>query len=109
MRRVLALVGLLIVSNASAASAASVASSREGPEPAPSKDVGSLSVSSDPPARVSVDGKDTGKTTPVEKIDLPVGHHQLTLVSVADPKLTRSLGFNVTKGETTRLKVNFAP
>lgn len=68
-------------------------------------DTGFLNVTATPEARVSIDGKDTGKTTPVTHLELPAGHHQLTLTSL-DGKLTRTLGISIAATDTTRLKVN---
>ena len=71
-------------------------------------DTGFLNVTSTPEARVSIDGKDTGKTTPVVHLELPAGHHQLTLISL-DGKLTRTLGISIAPTDTTRLRVNLGP
>jgi hypothetical protein len=71
-------------------------------------ETGFLNVNSTPLAHVSVDGKDTGRTTPVVRFELPAGHHQLTLISL-DCKLTRTLGITITPTETTRLRVNLGP
>ena len=71
-------------------------------------DAGYLNVASSPEARVSIDGKDIGKTTPVEHLELSAGHHQLTLISL-DGKLSRTLGFSIARADTTRLRVNLGP
>ena len=68
-------------------------------------DIGYLNVSSTPPAEVFIDDVDTGKMTPVTQLALKQGDHKLTLVS-ADKTLKRSLGFRITSGDTTRLKIN---
>ena len=68
-------------------------------------DTGFLSVVSTPPAKVFVDDKDTGLTTPVVKKELPAGPHRLTLVS-ADGSVKRSLGFTINAGKETKLSVN---
>ncbi|WP_394823505.1 PEGA domain-containing protein [Pendulispora albinea] len=68
---------------------------------------GFLTVSSVPPAKIFVDEQDMGRTTPVENLPLPAGDHKLTLVSVTNNgALKRSLGFTITAGQTTRLKIN---
>jgi hypothetical protein len=72
-----------------------------------SADVGYLTLSCDPPASVSIDGEAKG-TTPIVKLPLAAGAHQLTLAS-ADGKLRRTLGVKIVKGETTRLRVSLGP
>lgn len=72
---------------------------------APKGDVGFLTVTTDPPAKLSVDGADTGKTTPVTKLSLPAGKHKVTLTSL-DGKTTRSLGVTIVAGEEKRLTVS---
>ncbi|WP_394833352.1 PEGA domain-containing protein [Pendulispora rubella] len=64
---------------------------------------GFLTVSSTPPAKVIIDDHDSGKTTPVEGMRLAVGDHKLTLVN---GNVKRTLGFTITAGQTTRLKIN---
>ena len=64
---------------------------------------GFLTVSSTPPAKVIIDDKDSGRTTPVENLRLAVGDHKLTLVN---GNVKRTLGFTITTGQTTRLKIN---
>ncbi|WP_394843827.1 PEGA domain-containing protein [Pendulispora brunnea] len=63
---------------------------------------GFLTVSSTPPAKVIIDDKDSGRSTPVENLRLPVGDHKLTLVN---GNVKRTLGFTITAGQTTRLKI----
>src|SRR5689334_21169765 len=101
MRRVHPFLGLLLVSIVIVTPASGHEPQRGGSEALviQAGDVGYLSVASDPPAKISIDGKDTGKTIPADKVELAVGHHQLTFVSL-DGKLTRTLGFNITKTET---------
>ena len=50
------------------------------PPPAGAK-VGYLRLNSKPWTRISIDGKDTGLTTPQTKISLPPGKHTITLVN----------------------------
>jgi hypothetical protein len=68
---------------------------------------GYLDIVSDPPAKIVIDGADTGKTTPQHRLELPVGHHKLTLVTL-DGKHQRSIGFSVDRGQTTQLSVHLA-
>lgn len=91
----LAMVPLLSVQAASA--------SADVPFVATEAEQGTLSVSSDPPARIAVDDKDTGLVTPQGAIPLSVGRHRLTLTT-PDGK-HKSLGFVIRPGETTRLRV----
>jgi len=70
---------------------------------ASSSDVGYLTVSSVPPAKVFIDDFDTGRTTPIDQLALPPGNHRLRLEAGA---LKRALGFKISIGETTRLKIN---
>jgi hypothetical protein len=64
---------------------------------------GFLTVSSTPPAKVIIDDKDSGRSTPVENLRLAAGDHKLTLVN---GNVKRTLGFTITTGQTTRLKIN---
>jgi hypothetical protein len=68
---------------------------------------GYLDIASDPQAKIVIDGADTGKTTPQHRLELPVGHHKLTLVTL-DGKHQRSIGFAVERGQTTQLSVHLA-
>ena len=68
-------------------------------------DVGYLTVSTDPAAKLEVDGVDTGKTTPVTKISLAAGKHKVTLTSL-DGKTKRTLGVTIVAGEEKRLTVS---
>ncbi len=110
MRTMARLAGALLLTLSAvfpaASSGAALPDARSGPlaDDAPQGESGFLSVISDPAARISVDGKERGQT-PVVKLELPVGPHQITLVSL-DGKLKRTLGVKIVKGENTRLKVN---
>jgi hypothetical protein len=91
---------------------AAVASPRErdarsGVTDVPQGDVGYLTLACEPVANASIDGQAKG-LTPLTKLALPVGAHQITLVS-QDGKLKRTLGFKIVKGETTRLNVSLGP
>jgi hypothetical protein len=96
-----------LIFTAFAASAAPLRGTHAAVEQAAPAETGYLSVTSDPIATLSVDGKSYGKT-PVTKIELSVGSHQIALASL-DGKLTRTLGVKITKGETTRIKINLGP
>lgn len=68
---------------------------------------GFLDVASDPPARIAIDGTETGKTTPQLHLALAPGHHKLTLVTL-DGARQRVIGFAVEAGQTTKLTVHLA-
>jgi hypothetical protein len=70
-------------------------------------DTGFLDVSSDPPAKIAIDGADTGKVTPQGHLELKAGHHKLTLVTL-DGARSRSIGFTVEAGQTTKLTIHLA-
>jgi hypothetical protein len=72
---------------------------------APKADVGYLTVTTDPPAKLEIDGTDTGKTTPVTKLSLSVGKHKVTVTSL-DGKTKRTLGVTIVAGEEKRLTVS---
>ena len=74
---------------------------------AASEEVGYLTLTCDPAANVSIDGEAKGPT-PIANLALPVGPHQITLVSL-DGKLKRTLGVKIVKGETKRLNVSLGP
>ncbi len=71
---------------------------------APKADVGYLTVTTDPAAKLEIDGVDTGKTTPVTKLALAVGKHKVTVTSL-DGKTKRTLGVTIVAGEEKRLTV----
>jgi hypothetical protein len=68
---------------------------------------GFLDIVSDPPAKILVDGADTGKTTPQHRLELPVGHHKLTLITLSGAH-QRSVGFTIDRGQTTQLAFHLA-
>ncbi len=70
-------------------------------------DAGYLDVASDPAAKIVIDGTDTGKVTPQSHLELKTGHHKLTLVTL-DGAHSRTIGFNVEAGQTTKLTIHLA-
>jgi hypothetical protein len=70
----------------------------------PDADEGFLTVTTDPPAKLEIDGVDTGKTTPVTKLALAAGKHKVTLTTL-DGKTKRTLGVTIVAGEEKRLTV----
>jgi hypothetical protein len=70
-------------------------------------ETGWLDVASDPPAEILVDEADTNKVTPQTHMPLKAGHHKLTLVT-KDGAHKRSIGFNVTAGQTTKLTIHLS-
>jgi hypothetical protein len=68
---------------------------------------GVLDIRSDPPARIVIDDKDTGKITP-DQVSLKPGHHSLRLVT-PDGKLRRTIGFTVEANQVTRLSIHLKP
>jgi hypothetical protein len=70
-------------------------------------DAGYLDVASDPAAKIVVDGTDTGKVTPQSHLELKAGHHKLTLVTL-DGARSRTIGFKIEAGQTTKLTVHLA-
>jgi hypothetical protein len=102
------LVGVIAPRSAAASSPEreNVAGSAPGAGPSQGER-GYLDIASDPPAKIVIDGADTGKTTPQHRLELPVGHHKLTLVTL-DGKHQRSIGFAVERGQTTQLSVHLA-
>ncbi len=71
-------------------------------------EAGFLNVGSDPPARVIIDDADTKTVTPQPHLELPAGHHKLTLVTL-DGTRKRTIGFNVEAGQTTTLTIHLSP
>jgi hypothetical protein len=70
-------------------------------------ETGWLDVASDPSAEILVDEVDTNKATPQTHMPLKAGHHKLTLVT-KDGAHKRSIGFNVTAGQTTKLTIHLS-
>lgn len=68
---------------------------------------GFLDISSDVPAKILIDGKETGRVTPQPHLGLAAGHHTLTLVTL-DKKHQRSIGFTVGEGKTFTLSIHLA-
>jgi hypothetical protein len=71
-------------------------------------ETGFLNVGSNPPARVIIDDADTKTVTPQPHLELPAGHHRLTLVTL-DGARRRTIGFNVEPGQTTTLTIHLSP
>ena len=71
-------------------------------------ETGFLNVGSNPPARVIIDDADTKTVTPQPHLELPAGHHRLTLVTL-DGARKRTIGFNVEPGQTTTLTIHLSP
>jgi hypothetical protein len=78
------------------------------PAPAEQTDAGYLDVSSDPPAHVLIDDKDTNTVTPQPRLELKAGHHKLTLVTL-DGVRKRTMGFTIEAGQTTKLSIHLSP
>jgi hypothetical protein len=70
-------------------------------------DTGFLDITSDPPAKISIDDVDTGKMTPQSHLELKEGHHKLTLVT-ADGAHKRTIGFKIDAGQTTKLSLHLS-
>jgi len=76
--------------------------------PAQQKDSGFLDVASDPKgAKISIDDADTGKATPQTQLPLKVGHHKLTLAT-PDGLHSRTIGFTIAAGQTTKLTIHLS-
>ncbi len=75
----------------------------ETPEPAPraSSGSGALTINTMPWARVFVDGRDTGRNTPVRNLRVPAGHHTIGL-RTNDGTMHR-VETDVPAGETVRI------
>jgi hypothetical protein len=93
----------VLLSTALAGASAKGPDGRSGLAAQPSAEIGWLTVRSEPKARLWIDGSDTGKVTPVTRLELSAGKHKIELV--ADAGLRRSLGIVITKGEEKRLDV----
>ena len=68
---------------------------------------GFLDIESDPPAKITIDDADTGKTTPQPHLELPEGHHRITLLT-KDGAHKKTIGFSVKAGETTKLTLHLS-
>jgi hypothetical protein len=69
--------------------------------------IGFLDIQSDPAAKITIDDMDTGKMTPQPHLELPEGHHRLTLVT-ADGAHKKTIGFSIKAGETTKLTLHLS-
>jgi hypothetical protein len=73
------------------------------PEPPPQpRGTGTLLINSNPWTRITIDGRDTGLTTPQRSIPLPAGRHTITL---RNPKFRINISFSVTIQPNKRTKV----
>ncbi|NMB74522.1 MAG: protein kinase [Myxococcales bacterium] len=69
---------------------------------------GTLVLNSEPWARIFVDGKDTGVTTPtISGLALPAGRHRVTLVNPA-LELTATFEVDILRGQVTKRFVDLA-
>jgi hypothetical protein len=75
--------------------------------PAQADAVGRLVVQSHPPARVILDGRDTGRRTPLQRLELPAGRHRLELQTAQGDR--RAMNVEIRRGETTRVVVSLGP
>jgi hypothetical protein len=103
MRTLLVACALAAAALCGAAPQASAAQSHR----ADAADDGYLDVASDPAAKIVIDGADTGKITPQSHLELKAGHHKLTLVTI-DGAHSRTIGFTVQAGQTTKLTIHLA-
>jgi hypothetical protein len=69
------------------------------PAPATNDEPGKLSINVNPAARVFVDGKEVG-ISPLQR-SLPPGPHSVTLVSISDPTVKKTVSVNIESGQTT--------
>jgi hypothetical protein len=90
-----------------AASAASLGGGGAGRDAPHEGATGFLDIASDPPAKITIDDADTGKLTPQPRLELPAGHHKVTLVT-QDGAHKRTLGFTIQAGETTKLTLHLS-
>jgi hypothetical protein len=66
------------------------------------KGKGTLVLNSEPWAKVLVDGKDTGATTPtVDGLKLPAGRHKITLVN-PELEISTTIVVKIKRGETIK-------
>ena len=104
------LVSILLLTGAGRAALGATGSARQGTAFRPAAlaadaTSGFLDVTSDPAAKIAIDGVETGKTTPQLHLALVAGHHKLTLVTV-DGARQRTIGFTVEAGQTTKLSIH---
>jgi hypothetical protein len=87
---------------------AAVRPARAACRAAPSQgDAAFLDIASFPRAKILIDEVDTGKVTPEAHLQVAVGRHKLTLVTL-DGARTRTLGFTVEAGQTRKFTVHLA-
>jgi len=75
------------------------------PSSAPAGSVGTVSINSQPWARVFVDGVDTGQRTPMRNLRLPPGRHVLRLVTQDGRSVERAI--DVEAGSSARVLHRF--
>jgi hypothetical protein len=73
--------------------------------PAPAE-LGRLAISSKPPCKIEIDGRDTGLTAPQKAIELPAGRHEITL-SNAEEGIQLTTEVVVTAAHTSQLIRDF--
>ena len=64
---------------------------------------GTLMISSKPPCQITVDGKDTGLTTPQRSLALSPGVHKVTLTSATDPTVKKTVTVQINAGKPTKV------
>ena len=77
---------------------------RRHAEAAPAKQLGKLVTASRPSAKLLLDGKDTGRRTPIspaQPLELTAGPHTLTYIADDGTKATREV--NILANETTKV------
>jgi hypothetical protein len=63
---------------------------------------GKLTIGAKPPCSVIVDGRDTGRTTPVRELEVKSGPVQVTLVN-SEFGIRETFTVNVKPGETSKV------
>jgi len=71
--------------------------------PAAPEGKGTLMISSKPPCQITVDGKDTGLTTPQRSMALSPGVHKVTLTSATDPTIKKTVTIQINAGKPTKV------
>jgi hypothetical protein len=92
---------------AGAANAPASTASAPASRPAPAA-VGHLRINAHPWCRISVDGRDTGMTTPQLHIELPAGPHTIGLVS-PETGLRGEISVTIVAGELLTRIVDLRP
>ena len=85
---------------------ASLPAARDRPAPERRPSSGYLSLNAIPWARIFIDGRDTGKTTPAQRLGVSAGRHSVRLYAPSiDASRTRAV--TVRAGQEVRLSVDF--